>query len=316
MRDYQLHRLADEDFEDLVTLICHKELGTGTFSFAKGPDGGRDARFVGTAERFPSSKSPWSGTFIVQAKHTTNPAASCAERTFFGNRSSVINKELPKIKRLRQAGEVDNYLLFTNRTTPAGADARIEAYIKDEAGIPNVKLLGKEFIERRLGQLDRDREVRRILRLAELRSPFLFYATDLKDLLVAFQEAKLIEKAAGYAASFDFEPLATKNERNRLSKEYFEHIKQVSAPYFAQITRFLKNPINMDLTDQYDCVVAEFNNKIMVRRDDFDAFEEIFDFLYDELHNTDPTFQAEKCGRLLWTLLHYMYWICDLGLKC
>ncbi|MCP4657140.1 MAG: restriction endonuclease, partial [bacterium] len=70
MRDFLLHTLSSEDFEGLVVQICHRILGTGTFRFSSGPDGGRDGRFEGTASSFPSPAEPWSGGFVIQAKHT------------------------------------------------------------------------------------------------------------------------------------------------------------------------------------------------------------------------------------------------------
>ena len=36
------HTLSPEDLEWLVVQICYRILGTGTFRFSSGPDGGRD----------------------------------------------------------------------------------------------------------------------------------------------------------------------------------------------------------------------------------------------------------------------------------
>ena len=62
--------LGDDQFEVLIVLLCQRLLGIAVQGFAKGPDGGRDAKFVGTAELHPSKTAPWVGTVIVQAKHT------------------------------------------------------------------------------------------------------------------------------------------------------------------------------------------------------------------------------------------------------
>ncbi|MBL8152121.1 MAG: hypothetical protein JNN15_19540, partial [Blastocatellia bacterium] len=56
-RQYPLHELYDNEFEDMVWDICQDLLGAGTLKFAKGNDGGRDSRFNGTANRFPSEQS-------------------------------------------------------------------------------------------------------------------------------------------------------------------------------------------------------------------------------------------------------------------
>ncbi len=82
MKDYLLHTLSPGDFETLVVKLCHQILGFGTISFSTGKGGGRDAFFEGTAERNPSSRDPWSGKFVIQAKHTERSAASCSERSF------------------------------------------------------------------------------------------------------------------------------------------------------------------------------------------------------------------------------------------
>ena len=142
MHDYRLHELADERFEELVGVLCRSELGTGTVVFSKGRDGGRDGCFGGIAERFPSTAAPWSGKFIIQAKHTNNPIASCSDGSFHGNKSSVVAEEIPRIKALKEDGEIENYILFTNRKQSGGADARIREYIAAETGVQNVHLVG------------------------------------------------------------------------------------------------------------------------------------------------------------------------------
>jgi very-short-patch-repair endonuclease len=70
---FPLHDLTDREFEDLVGQICMEILGMGTIVFTTGRDGGRDGKFAGTANNFPSKNSPGKGKFIIQAKHTENP---------------------------------------------------------------------------------------------------------------------------------------------------------------------------------------------------------------------------------------------------
>ena len=40
--------LSDDQFESLIVFLCQRLLGISVQGFAKGPDGGRDAKFVGT----------------------------------------------------------------------------------------------------------------------------------------------------------------------------------------------------------------------------------------------------------------------------
>ena len=68
--------LSDGQFETLIVLLCQRLLGAAVQGFAKGPDGGRDAKFMGTAELHPSKNAPWVGTTIVQAKHTNGTVNS------------------------------------------------------------------------------------------------------------------------------------------------------------------------------------------------------------------------------------------------
>jgi hypothetical protein len=74
---YPLYDLNNEEFESLVVSICEEVLGIATINFTKGKDGGRDAKFTGTANSFPSTNNPWNGKFIIQAKHTEKQNASC-----------------------------------------------------------------------------------------------------------------------------------------------------------------------------------------------------------------------------------------------
>ena len=63
---YPLENLAsDKEFEYLVALICERILGFGTNIFSVGKDGGKDGKFVGTANKFPSETKPWSGKIIM-----------------------------------------------------------------------------------------------------------------------------------------------------------------------------------------------------------------------------------------------------------
>ena len=133
--DYKLENLSEDDFEKLVNILCQDILGMGTVSFTKGRDGGRDGRFNGTANSYPSKTSPWSGKFIIQAKHTEDYKASCSDNTFFENQTSIINKEIDKIKDLKTKNEIDNYLLFTNRKEMEAREKAVE-YIKSKTVYP------------------------------------------------------------------------------------------------------------------------------------------------------------------------------------
>src|SRR4030067_440363 len=95
--------LGDEQFENLIVFLCKRLLGISVQGFAQGPDGGRDAKFVGTAELHPSKASPWTGTVIIQAKHTNGYNRHFSESDFFSStgKNTVVGKAIPRIKKLR-----------------------------------------------------------------------------------------------------------------------------------------------------------------------------------------------------------------------
>src|SRR3954469_8296 len=95
-RDYRLYELSDAEFEGLVVQICVRWLGQGVMPFAPGRDGGRDAKFHGTATCFPSATAPHSGHFVIQAKHVNERDRSCSDRDF----AKLLKGEHPKVKRL------------------------------------------------------------------------------------------------------------------------------------------------------------------------------------------------------------------------
>jgi len=123
--------LGDDEFETLIVLLCQRLLGASVQGFAKGPDGGRDAKFMGTAELHPSKAAPWVGTTIVQAKHTNGYNRNFSESDFFSTTAvnTVLGKEIPRIKRLCEAKQLDHYMLFANRRLAGNAETEIRDYI-------------------------------------------------------------------------------------------------------------------------------------------------------------------------------------------
>lgn len=101
MMDYRLELLDEDAFESLANTICQDVLGTGVISFSSGKDGGRDGKFTGTAQNYPSTKDSWTGKFIIQSKHTSNSQASCSDKEF----EKLIDLEIPKLKKLKDDGD-------------------------------------------------------------------------------------------------------------------------------------------------------------------------------------------------------------------
>jgi C-terminal domain 12 of the ABC-three component (ABC-3C) systems len=309
MRDFRLYQLTDEEFEGLVSNVCRDILGIGTVNFSKGPDGGRDGRFEGTAERFPSAAAPWAGKFIVQAKHSTSPIASCSDGEFSINKSCILNQEIPRIKKLRDDGEVDNYLLLTNRKVTGDTDSRIRDRIRAETGVEQVELLGIETIT---SLLEANPKCIRLYRLDHLWGPLQFHPQEMKELIETFYSGHLITKAAsGKQFDFSYTNIEEKNAKNKLSKEFFDIIKSRSEPYFNKLDEFLGSPINAELAEKYYNLADEFNSKTALRRDQFDAFEQAFEIIYDRVLQEVPEIGPRR--RLINIFLHFMYCRCDIG---
>ncbi len=307
VRDYHLHELTGHDFEDLIIHLCREVLGTGTVQFSEGPDGGRDGKFTGTANKYPSQASPWTGCFIIQAKRVADPTASCSDPAF----ETVLKKEFPKIKKLKVSKECDIYLIFTNRKLTGNAEPARKKLIKENTGVTKIGILGVETIT---GYLDAHEKVVTTCGLDRFRGPLRIQPDELRELIIAFnqhREALVADTTSKYA--FDYVELDKKNALNNLRPEYFQYIEDNSLSYFHEIDAFLQHPINHDLREMYYTVADELQSKIMVRRSQFDFFEEIFDFVYDHILELAPELKPKR--RLVNVFLHYMYCTCDIGRK-
>ena len=88
--------------------------GDGVQSFATGPDGGRDARFHGTAAKFPVQ--PRLGRYCRRPGKTYNAInAHFADSDFVVLQKVLYYQRNARIRRLVAAGEINNYILFSNR---------------------------------------------------------------------------------------------------------------------------------------------------------------------------------------------------------
>jgi hypothetical protein len=309
MRNFPLYDLNNQEFEKLVALICERILGTGIINFSTGPDGGRDGKFTGKAQNFPSKTSPWEGKFIIQAKHTEKPNAKCSDYDF----KKILKEEVnQRLKKLIENNELDYYLLFTNRRLSGTTDAKITDFIESKLHIENC-LIGDEKIQLWLKQYP---EIAKVLDLNKLFIPFEFYEKDLKEVIVKFSEqkdniGKTIKRKQDQLKYID---KTVKNELNNLSKEYFEFIKRNSLAYFHKIETFLKDPINKKYKTFYDNTVLDLNETVIVRRDEYHKFDEVLKEIYDYVmtHNFRELKEKRKLVRVF---LHYMYWNCDIGIE-
>jgi hypothetical protein len=308
MRDYHLHELDDGRFEELVIHLCDEVLGIGTVCFATGKDGGRDGFFSGTANAYPSKASPWSGKFVIQSKVTANPAASCSDAEFENN---VLKKEIPRIEKLRDAKEVDNYLMFTNRKLTGGADTLVRNRLGTAAGTKNVAIIGRERIAL---LLNKNPNIVRLMRLNVAREPLRIRNDDLKHLIEALVATGFKFEAAGdVAGDFSYPGMGVKNSVNGVTPEYYEYIEENSLPYFDRVKEFLENPINETLRHQYFNIADEFKQRLLRSRPEYATFDELLTHFYDEILDQIPGLEINR--RLVSVFIHFMYCNCEIGKK-
>jgi hypothetical protein len=310
--DYRLDLLHEDEFENLINRICQRVLGTGVISFSKGKDSGRDGKFTGTAQNFPSAINPWAGKFVIQTKHTNNPIASCSDNDF----KTIVNNEIEKIKKLKQKNEVDCYLLFTNRKYSGVKGTQLLSKIKRDTGLENVEIIGKESLNDMYVKPNKD--IIREFQLDLMHIPFDFSENEIKNIITGFHKnlhhltSTIKSQVEKIKSDYERIGIEDKNKKNSLSKEYYENeVLAVSLQDFEKITSFLLNPINEDLKEQFYDIAAELRNLILLKRDNFLAFEEIFIFIYKKICDGSDI----KGKRHIFTLLHYMYCECLIGLK-
>jgi hypothetical protein len=265
MRKYPLYDLSADEFENLSTVICNKILGAATIPFAKGKDGGKDGRFMGKANCFPSETNPWDGKIIIQAKHTTKENASCSDSDFY----TILQKEIPAIQNLKDNNQLDYYLLFTNRKLTGIQDNRIIELFNNQ----NItyEIIADEKIQQWLKQY---RDV--ALTIKHLLNPLEFDESDLKEIIIAIYEA--IKKNDNLLlATVDWTKidLEKKNELNNLSKDYFDNVIKKDFESFNKIENFLSSPINEELKERYEDTISELNRKITIQRSQYVEFEKL-----------------------------------------
>lgn len=309
---YNYEDLSDDQFEQLVVFLCHELLGIATQGFSKGPDGGKDAKFVGTAELYPSRSSPWNGITIIQAKHTNGYNKHFSESDFYSKTgdSSVLSKEIIRIKKLRVGKQLDHYMLFSNRRLAGNAESEIRSYLSKECSIPesSICLCGVEQLEAWLKTFPKVAE-RADLDMVD--SPLIVSPDDLSDVVYALAK----QSDAGLVAEDDPPtpriPYEDKNKINNMSDEYASTLRKRYLKETAQIQVFLSSPENQELLQLYENVIDEFQLKIIAKRKDYQNFDSIMNHLFDLLFARDPVLRRNK--KLTRVMLFYMYWNCDIG---
>jgi len=312
---YQYHDLHSSQFEDLVIGICEELLGIAVQGFTDGTDGGRDARFEGTAQIFPSIQKPWMGITVIQAKHTSGINRAFSESDFFGNYSAQIDKEIVKVKKLYDSDELDNYMLFSNRKLSANKNEEICKHIASETGLSteNIHLFGIDDIERYLKKYT---GAVASANLNVLDEPLKITPEELAEIIEIFAKNNTTYPSTAElnnVKEIKRKAFPQKNKTNKLSDAYAKIIRNhmFKDGHYDEITNFLNHPSNEELKRLYEETIEEFKIKIVAHRDSYESFEKILDYMYDRLISRDPDLRKNK--RITRVFLHYMYYFCDIG---
>jgi hypothetical protein len=311
---YPYYEMSEAQYQNLVNCICKKVLGTTTQTYSPGKDDGKDASFVGTAAEIPNHSHPWTGTFIVQAKHTNRPFAKFSDNQFYSenSQSTVLAKELPKIKKLHEKNELDYYLLFSNRNLSGTVDTKIKQYIFQNTGVPvnNILLFGNDDTERLLKQFP---EIVRCAEIDPVNFPLTADPSELAEVILKMvdQQSKIIYDAESSIPPRT--PMSEKIKLNNMTQDYAALIIN-EIGNFDPIQQFLQN--DDESRNYYESVVTELNAKIVAKRQDYQSFDEIIEYIYDLFISRDQ--DLKKHNKTLRQLLYFMFWFCDIGknLKC
>lgn len=307
---FPFDELGDEQFEALALQVMRVWFGPGVQGFAPGRDGGRDARFNGTAAAFPSAASPWSGITIGQAKHTLSQNAHFGEAAFSGDGdSATLNIEIKRLKGLVDDSECKNYILFSNRRLTGGVNSDLIKRIAEGSGLDeaNVHIVGIERLDELVWE---DEGLLTRARINPLDGPLIVTSRELANVILAARDA-LQAAPSPDSAPTERVSFAEKNKANNMTEKYAAALKRRYLALARQFREFLAHPANEEHRKAYEAAVEEFSSKIVAYREDFHTFDKVMEHLFDLLLKRDV--MLSKNAQLTRALVFYMYWNCDIG---
>lgn len=319
--NFRYEEIGADNFEKLIIQICKQLFGIGVQGFAPGKDGGRDAKFHGTAQLFPSTTKPWAGITIFQAKFTAGYNTTFRDPDFYkeNKASCTLNKEFTKVKELYEKGELNNYMLFANRRLGGLAEEKIRQDIHKNTGVPyeNIFLAGIEFIEEMLLDFP---SIPEKLNLKPSNLPINIDPTALSEFIEHLHEDFDSLTEEFYTIEADDHPVkrtkyTEKNKLNKFSKEVADHLLQKYLPYTYVIDQFLQNPANDKIRKKYTNLVEDFQLKILAKIRDYDYFDDLYNHLLDLIQSRSKFLKQEDFQSLMHIVIFYMYWNCDIGVK-
>ncbi len=310
----EYHNLSDRQFEELVIEICVELLGNGVQGFVSGKDGGKDAKFVGTAKLIPSEAEPWSGSIVIQAKHTEMLNKAFSESDFFGEGdTSILAKELPRIRAMIQDNELQYYMLFANRRLTGVTEAEVRKRIADATGLnrDHIRLYDNSELDRLVkrfpASVDR-------ADLNPAKSPPDIDPEDLAKVITTLAEYKqeLSDLMEGSEPPPEYRVSSEeKNRRNRLREDYFKKQMRPKMVDFPAISCFLGHPDNQPYVKLYEDTASELEARLSAWADPANPYEQLLETLLNRLFQRD--FDLRNNKRLTRTVVYYMYCNCDIG---
>ena len=149
----------------------------------------------------------------------------------------------------------------------------------------------------------------------KLRGKFIEDITpqDISKVLTEFskQNSDLIKNVSASIQNIHRTEFPEKNRINELSEGYIKLIQQESLPFFEQLAKFLEKFENRDLKKVYFNITSDLQKVILVRRNEFEEFDQIFEIIEQVCKENVPELSTER--RTLQILLHFMYFQCDIG---
>ena len=125
------------------------------------------------------------------------------------------------------------------------------------------------------------------------------------------QNIELIKNISLSIHSIQRTDFLEKNRINNLSEGYIKLIQQESLPFFEQFAKFLERFENRNFKKIYYNITNDLQKVILVKRSDFEKFDQIFETIENTCKEQVPRLLADR--RTLQILLHFMYFQCDIG---
>jgi hypothetical protein len=294
-----------QEFEELVRALGLRLFGPSLSGFRSGPDGGRDARFEGIPQRWPSEQGQEYGQYILQSKHTSKVGACCSDDDF----KQSLRKETKKVKILIASKELSHYLVFTNRTKSAAEDEAFRKNFGKVQGLAKAWLIGSEHLRTLLTEhpdlWERYED--------DVKNPVRFNRDDLLQIIHDF--AGFVKQGNGQQRSESLQhlKLEEKNKLNGISALYFSDLQRHSMPQFEQIRSFLENPRNEVALNLYRDTADDLRGQLrtMLSQNTVSRLEEGFDQVRDQFIASDDKLKTKR--RWVRVFLDYMYSNCDIG---